>query len=87
MMHKSRVASSTSTPDLVKLSCPICGSSYLCSSKSGEGSVFHVYDNETRTIAIQRSEVENSIINRQAIFCGACSWHGSIDDLVASAMY
>lgn len=70
-----------------KLCCPGCGSFYLRSSKSSSGMVFHVHGSQLRTVvALRESVQEGGVIDRQAIFCCACSWHGGIEDLVVSVM-
>lgn len=61
--------------------CPWCGSLFFVTGKSGPKVVFHVTGTESYEI-IARDHDHN--IDADAIFCGACSWHGNTRQLVES---
>ena len=83
-MDKDRLHSSTADYD-EQLCCPLCGSLYLVSSKSGGAAVFQVFDRLYRLITLlQPGSNGEEAINRRDISCGACSWRGDIDQLVVS---
>lgn len=67
------------------LACPSCGSTYFLSSRNAGKIVFHVgVDNRPVMIDQQQNPECNSNIDVSQIFCGACSWFGKIEQLLAS---
>ncbi len=67
------------------LACPMCGSELFLSTRAGERIVFKM-DAERRPVLMhpEHSSMGAPPINPQALFCGACSWQGSIEALVES---
>lgn len=65
--------------------CPSCGSEYFLTSKASPKTIFKVaservvefIQSSTRSFGDEDSDLHN-------IFCGACSWHGNLDELVES---
>jgi hypothetical protein len=65
--------------------CPDCGAEYFVTAKVGRRAIFQV--KEERLVHIIQSATGddgNADIDESKIFCGACSWHGSLKDLVTS---
>lgn len=69
------------------LACPQCGSELFVSTRSGARLVFQV--NAERQPVVVRPEqqpVDAVPIDLHNIFCGACTWQGSVEMLVESRM-
>ena len=62
--------------------CPLCGSSLFLSSRSISRSVFQVSNTSPLEVKVIRDNFqERESVDVDHIFCGACSWSGSITDL------
>lgn len=66
---------------MYKRACPVCGSVYFVTGKSGAKTVFHVNHDFTYEI-IEAADGEE--IRAELIFCGACSWRGDTGQLMES---
>ncbi len=66
---------------MYKKACPVCGSLFFLTSKTGPKTVFHVNADATFEIITEENGQE---INPGAICCGACSWQGDSGKLVES---
>ncbi len=65
--------------------CPMCGSRYFLSTRSSKKVVFRVqFDGATYFTEIAEETGSEDDIARQEIFCSSCSWHGAIDETIAS---
>ncbi len=65
--------------------CPSCGSKYFLASKTGPKNVFNVADERTVQFVQLATGTSGDVdIDTQNNYCGACSWQGSLDELVAS---
>ncbi len=68
--------------------CPSCGSTYFLTSKTGPRTIFQVVHERTvRTVQCIQSAsgaLSNEDIDIHTIYCGACSWQGSLDEVVES---
>lgn len=60
--------------------CPACGSEYFLSSKKPSRTVFKFGGDQELEIFDKKL---NEKINHSKVFCGACSWHGSLSMLAA----
>ncbi len=61
--------------------CPLCGSKYFVSSKSGKRVVFHIKGDTVHLIPDQGPDALESAIDPEKIHCAACSWSGAMSDL------
>ncbi|MFV0435907.1 MAG: hypothetical protein ACK5PS_00735 [Desulfopila sp.] len=65
--------------------CPFCGSRYFLSARGENKVVFHVDEEGHFLVASPHDPMAvESAIDPNRIFCGACSWHGAISELVLS---
>lgn len=65
--------------------CPSCGSKYFLSSKTGPKNIFKVvYERTVQFVQLATGTSGDVNIDTQNICCGACSWRGSLDELVES---
>jgi hypothetical protein len=69
------------------LACPKCGSEMFMSTRSGARMVFQV-NTEWQPVIVhpEQQPVDAVPINLQDMFCGACTWQGSVEMLVESNM-
>ncbi len=69
------------------LACPQCGSEFFVSTRSGERTVFQM-NAAAQPVAVLREKQPDDTLspNPKTIYCGACSWKGPADALVASHM-
>ena len=65
--------------------CPSCGSKYFMTSKTGSKIIFQVASGRTvEFVQVNNEEISDLVIDMYTIYCGACSWHGSLDEVVES---
>ncbi|TKB09606.1 hypothetical protein [Desulforhopalus sp. IMCC35007] len=65
--------------------CPSCGSKYFMTSKTREKIIFQVTDGRSvEFVEMTTEEINNIVIDAHNICCGACSWQGSLDEVVES---
>jgi hypothetical protein len=65
--------------------CPSCGSKYFMTSRTGEKTIFQVRDGRSVEFAeLTTEEIRDVVIDTHNICCGACSWQGSLDEVVES---
>lgn len=65
--------------------CPSCGSTYFMTSKTGPKDIFKVVsERRLECVQLDSGAVGAEDIDTQNICCGACSWQGSVDELVES---
>lgn len=65
--------------------CPNCGSKYFLTSKTGSKTIFQVgYERTVQIIQLATGAPSDVDIDTHNICCGACSWQGSLDELVES---
>ena len=65
--------------------CPSCGSHYFMTSKTGKKIVFQVSAGCTVEVLQQDGDANNeAVLDMTKIYCGACSWQGSLDEVVES---
>jgi len=68
-----------------QLICPSCGSEYFLTSKTGPKTIFNVTaERAVHIIHSPTESVHKRDIDRHEMYCGACSWHGTLDELVES---
>lgn len=69
------------------MACPSCGSIYFQSTRMRGKIVFHVNDKNEPVVMKQHvyGAAETKIDTSQ-IYCGACSWHGNIHQVMQSHM-
>jgi uncharacterized protein YbaR (Trm112 family) len=65
--------------------CPMCGSELFVSTRSGKRIVFQM-DVERHPVHVwpEQQPADAVPINPQNFCCGACFWHGSMEELVES---
>lgn len=66
--------------------CPSCGSKYFLTSRTGPKIIFQIIPPE-RTIAfiqLATGATSDLAIDTYNICCGACSWQGSLEEVVES---
>lgn len=67
--------------------CPGCGSEFFLTNRTGRKTVFKVAaERVLQLIQPATEDLKLSKIDIHNIFCGACSWHGSLDELVESCL-
>lgn len=65
--------------------CPSCGSKYFLASKTGPKIIFQVTLERTiEFIQLATGTISDLVIDTHNICCGACSWQGSLDEVVES---
>lgn len=65
--------------------CPSCGSKYFMTSKTGRKIIFQVACGRTMEfVQMTTEEISDVLIDTYNIYCGACSWQGSLDEVVES---
>jgi hypothetical protein len=65
--------------------CPSCGSEFFLTSKTGSKTIFKVASERVvQFIQSPTKSVSDRDIDLHHICCGACSWQGSLDELVQS---
>lgn len=65
--------------------CPSCGSKYFLSSKTGPKMIFQVTAERTvQFIQLATGAISDLVIDTHNVYCGACSWQGSLDEVVES---
>ena len=65
--------------------CPSCGSKYFMTSRTGEKTVFQVSAGCTVEVVQQGADAsDDAVLDMTKIYCGACSWQGSLDEVVES---
>ena len=66
--------------------CPSCGSKYFLTSKTGQKIVFQIaYERTVQFMQLVTGDFNDEDIDEQNIYCGACSWHGRLDEVVESS--
>ena len=69
------------------LACPLCGSELFVSARSGKRIVFQMDVRRHPVIVWPEQQPAGAApINPRALYCGACSLHGSVDMLVVSRL-
>ena len=70
---------------MTQFTCPSCGSKYFLTSKTAPKIIFQVTDERTvQFIQLATGTVSSLAIDTHNIYCGACSWQGSLDQVVES---
>lgn len=70
---------------MTKFICPKCGSQYFLVSRIGRKDVFQVVDGRTVQFMQASTEKPDPVIqDTDTIYCGACSWQGYLNEVVAS---
>ncbi len=64
--------------------CPNCGSEYFLTSKTGPKTIFKVASEREVQLIQSATGACAGDIDSHHICCGACSWQGSLDELVES---
>ena len=65
--------------------CPSCGSEFFITAKVGPKTIFQVEEDRMVKIIQAASGCDGDAdIDESNIFCGACSWHGIVGELIAS---
>ena len=65
--------------------CPSCGSKYFRTPKTGPKIIFQiVYERTVQIIQSATGAFSDVVIDTHNIYCGACSWQGSLDEVVES---
>jgi hypothetical protein len=65
--------------------CPSCGSKYFMISKTGRKIIFQVASGRTlEFVQVTTEEISDVVIDTYNICCGACSWQGSLGEVVES---
>ena len=65
--------------------CPSCGSEYFIASKTGPKNVFNVIDERAVQFVQLAADAAGDVhIDNHNIYCGACTWQGSLDEVVES---
>ena len=68
---------------MAQLICPNCGAEHFLASKTGSKMIFKVESGRVvQCIQSSTGSFREGDINVHNICCGACSWHGSLDELV-----
>ena len=69
------------------LACPQCGSEFFVSTRSGEPTVFQMNVAHQPVVVFPEKQPKDTVsLNPQMLYCGACTWKGKTDALVASHM-
>jgi transposase-like protein len=65
--------------------CPSCGSTYFLTSKAGLRTIFQVVHERTvQCVQSGTGVLSDEDIDIHTLYCGACSWQGSLDEVVES---
>lgn len=65
--------------------CPSCGSKYFMASKTGRKIIFQVASGRTvEFVQMATEEINDVVLDTDNICCGACTWQGSLDEVVES---
>lgn len=65
--------------------CPSCGSKYFLASKTGPKIIFQVtLERTVEFIQLATGTISDLVIDTHKIYCGACNWHGSLNEVVES---
>ena len=65
--------------------CPSCGSKYFLASRVGPKNVFNVGgERMVKFVQLTSNELVDVDLDTQNMYCGACSWQGSLSELVES---
>lgn len=73
------------TEIMAQFICPSCGSKYFRTSKTGRKIIFQVAHERTVQFVQQATEDSSDVvIDENNIYCGACSWQGSLGEVVES---
>jgi hypothetical protein len=70
---------------MAQFMCPGCGSEFFKTAKVGSKTIFQVETGrEIQILQAASADSERAEVDESAIFCCACSWHGSLAELVES---
>ena len=70
---------------MAQFNCPRCGSEFFRTSKTGPKTIFKVASERIiQFIQSSTGSLTEGEIVLENICCGACSWVGSLDELVES---
>lgn len=64
--------------------CPSCGSTYFLTSKAGPRTILQVVHERTVQCVQSASGALCEDVDIHTLYCGACSWQGSLDEVVES---
>ncbi len=65
--------------------CPSCGSKYFRTPASGPKIIFQIAAERTIQIIQSATAATTAVaVETHDIYCGACSWHGCLEDVVES---
>lgn len=67
--------------------CPGCGTRFFMETKGDAHTAFTVASGYVISPLVQDVHLDYDKIKSSAVFCGACSWQGSLFDLQETELY